>query len=258
MRLSTILSYAFALLALAAAVLLAVDGLRVEVVGGAAEVLDAIRGAIAVLVWPFDVLIARPILAWLPTQNLNVEIYDHWRSLFVLLWLLFASTARAITEESAWGAFSVWGLAGIAALPTALVAGSVPLSGTELFEHVWSGFGLFYGCALIFVWFFRRESQSWIFAYFFNGTAAGAVASLLWSARDMPIIKAWDSPGLLILAGSIAAFAISSVVFGAILQDGEGDTFLETWLGAPLTRAGAEMLVVLAGAGAIVAGLGTA
>lgn len=256
MRLSTVLSYVVALLALAAAVVLAVDGFGIEVVGLTAEVLDAVRSAIAVLVWPLDVLVAGPILAWLPTQNLNVEMHDHWRSLFVLLWLLFASTARSFTEESAWGTFFVWGLAGIAALPTALAAGSVPLSGAELFEHVWSGFGLFYGFALIFVWFFRRESQSWIFAYFFNGTAAGTAASLLWSARDMPIIKDWESPGLLILAGSIAAFAISSIVFGAILQDGEGDTFLETWLGAPLTRAGAEILVVLAGSGAIVAWLG--
>lgn len=240
------------ILGIAAAVSLAVESSYFPVEQNVAPAISGLRALLDLIVWPFDTFLAAPFAEWTRGQGVAFELLPYWKSAFILLWLLYGTTAMSFTDADArWAAF-IWAFSGVAALATILNVGWIPLSDPSVFIFAVNGWSAFYVVVLLLVWFFQRESQSWFFAYFLIIGAVGSVRYLLWSAREMPIIAEQPSPVLAMLAVTFAALGLTHVVLGAFLQDGDGDTFVEQWWRSGLTRAGLNILSVLVGAGAII------
>jgi len=252
MKLSTILRIAGILLGIAVATLFAMDGLNAPHNPASATAANGIRAFVAVITSPFEVFLVAPFVDWLHGQNVALELRDHWRAAFILLWLLNGTTANAFTETTpAWLAI-IWALSGVAALVTSVAVGSVTMQDGLLFLYAVAGWSWFYAAVLVLVWLFRRESQAWFFAYFLIIGAVNTVRWLAWEAHEMPFVATLPNPILAVLAVTFAALGVANVTAGAFIQDGEGDTMIDNWLRSSLAKAGLDILMVLGGATAII------
>lgn len=102
--------------------------------------LDIVRDAVAFIVTPFELLIVKPIVQHLQDYGVIVELREHWKSAFVLLWLYHASFTKAVAPLSdlyissskdvidALESVVRWTWASLLALAGGALAGTVPLN----------------------------------------------------------------------------------------------------------------------------------
>lgn len=158
----SILRYVGLLLGLVTLVLLLVDGVDIRVSALMHEALAGVRELIGTLVWPIELLLVQPAVVWFAKQGFAISLDDHWKSVFVLLWLYFG----AVASESAradWKLGSALGTIGaIWALTGGILAGTAHLTDPNVFWYSALAFAL-YGATTA-VWiacFYRREDYSW-------------------------------------------------------------------------------------------------
>jgi len=126
---------------IASAALMAVDSFKVPLDQAFVEVLEGIRELIGTVLWPFERVIVLPIVNWMNDQGFVVELYPHWKSSFVLLWLLFSSAARRAFFPAWQLIWTLWG--GVCALVASVCAGTVPLDDPAVLWWPLAGFFLF-------------------------------------------------------------------------------------------------------------------
>jgi hypothetical protein len=241
-------------LAVATATMLWVEGFKLPINQGVATVLDGVRAALAAIALPLETVAVTPLVNWLHTQNFAVDLQDHWRAAFILLWLLFGSTAKSFTDSTpAWSAV-LWSISGLAALAASLFVGSASLPDPNalLFRYVTFGFAAFLGFNLLLVWLEHRESQAWFFVYFLIAGVFAAARRVLLIGMDAPVLATLPSPGLAMVAIIFTLLGATNVFVGAFLQEADGETIWQRWLRSNLTRCGFDILIVIGGAGVLV------
>lgn len=122
-------------LGIMSATAMAVNGFEVPVNQGLMDVLEGVRELVGTIVWPFEKLIVMPVVNWLHAQGARFDLYAHWKTAFVLLWLYFAAFSRAAvaTGYSLGRTVYVWLLSGVCALAGGVLAGTAPLSHPAVF-----------------------------------------------------------------------------------------------------------------------------
>lgn len=147
MKFSVLLRIVGIVLGILAAVSLAHSGLGIRFREDFLPYLDLIEEWVGGIVQPFEWLIVRPLVHWLHEQGLDFELHDHWRNVFVLLWLFNASYSGAFAPlprvrfdgivEIRWRTFAFaglsWTLAALVALIGGTLAGTVPLGQDQVF-----------------------------------------------------------------------------------------------------------------------------
>jgi hypothetical protein len=138
LKLGTIVRLALIGLGIASAVLLAHSAFGIRFNEDFLLFLGIVRDTIGFIVTPFEVLIVQPVVRWLHEQGWALELHDHWRSAFVLLWLFNASEMRTNASPSfifgGAGAGATiripvrWAWAALTALLGGVLAGTLPLN----------------------------------------------------------------------------------------------------------------------------------
>jgi hypothetical protein len=145
LKLGTVVRIVAILLGVASAVLLAHSAFGIRFNENFLLFLKLLENAIGTIVLPFELLIVKPVMRWFHQQGWVFELHDHWRNVFVLLWLYFDRNARAMVPPSVLRRLSdagmnnvlrfklilsvalYWALLVFAALFGAIFAGSVPI-----------------------------------------------------------------------------------------------------------------------------------
>jgi hypothetical protein len=92
------------------------------------EFLIVVENFVGVIVLPLEIGIVKPSIAWLHDHGLGIDLQPHWKSAFVLLWLVLGNQARVgdrLFRQLAW--------AGCCAFFGAIGAGASPLNSIGVF-----------------------------------------------------------------------------------------------------------------------------
>jgi hypothetical protein len=195
-------------------------------------------------------------------QKFSVErvLNPHWKSTFVLLWLLFGSFARALAPHSGRAGTAlnlVWGA--LCALIGAVAAGGAPLSHQGVFWWPWLS---------VFLWNSGRQAWGARFAGSVGRVGRVGLFSLVVifivpicaiaiTVTRADFVFGFAMPGLILLFVSIAIVGVWVLLVGTLnLSKADGASVVEKWLNH-FTRMGLDILSVLGGA-AIVVWLGHA
>jgi len=140
-----------------------------------------IEGIVTTLTEPLQLLVVNPILRMISALGFDIEIYDHWRNIFMLLWLFNASNLRSLLNQKVKHQRYVrWVWAAVAALSSALMAGSLPLENEGVFWFAAGAVFLFkFGDGFI-LRFYSTQASSLHF-YTISAISSFAVFALLTS-----------------------------------------------------------------------------
>ena len=199
---------------------------------------------------PLEVWLIQPVLDYVHTTfDIELHVQPYWHHAFVLLWLLFGATARALTPFGGWGYWSfmwVWGF--IVALGAGAVTGAVPLDGLAIFAWPYAGFFLWVAGLRTWDTIFEGRKGLWVhvlgllavFALFVDVATENFYARWPFSfARTLP------SPGLAALASFIFIFALIVLIAGMIWQrESDGDTRWQKFFNSPFSSTGFDILCV--------------
>jgi hypothetical protein len=221
-------------------------------------VLAVIRDAVGTLVAPLDLLVVQPGLRILRSWGVDITLHDHWKHVFVLMWLVLGAWAKFQTAAQPTLAFRifnfVWGFVCAAAAGVA--------SGTaEYHERAL----LFWPLAALCLYFTGRYARTLLFerhdatvttltalcligSAIFTGyctlVAVGVVPMAPFSADGLP------NPGLAMLAAFVAFFGFYLFMMPSIKRG--GDIEFGEWLHARQAQAGIDILSVMGGAAFLV------
>lgn len=188
MKLGTFIRIAAIILGIASATLLAHSALGIRINESFELFLAVLRDIVGVAVLPFELLIVAPIARWLHEHGFVFELYEHWHSAFVLLWLFNIGSMRSaaplpgeIDEETFLTAIR-WTWAAFTALLGGALAGTVPLDHPAVFWWPVTALLLFGGGDnLLFLVLERDRSTvpvvtlALTFALFFSSLALGVL-----------------------------------------------------------------------------------
>jgi hypothetical protein len=252
MKFSTILRLAAIALGIVSATIMAQRGFEISFDEDFLGFLDWVGGIVSVPLAPLGALIVR----LLHSLGVEIELQEHWKYAFVLMWLLFGSFARAnaAAELPGLAAFVfVWG--GFCALLSGVLAGTVPLSDPGVFWWPLACLGLFtVGPPAWVATIDRTQGGAWL------GDFRISLASLLWPMGVFILLptvavlmlfsffETTTAQGLASLTAWIGLMGLFFLIAGAFDRKGEGDTWWQKWLGSPVTRIGLDVLAVLGGA----------
>jgi hypothetical protein len=178
------------------------------------QFLEQLKGIIdlGILIDPIEKFVVHPFLDWLRSLGLTIPpLQEHWRSAFVLLWLMHGSWARNISYG--FGLFTfIWG--GLCALVAGAATGTVPLNSWAMF--IWPLAGLGATVAGIFALSAVRGRDSWWLPMIFAAYAALVVYAGYAMTEPMRSLFGVDvpSPGLLALAGIVGISGLIFVLIG--------------------------------------------
>ncbi len=193
-------------LAVLSVVMLARDGFRIPMSTYFDQLLDAYDGALqAVAIFVFEPLI-KAALSWAAWWlQIEIELFSHWKYVFVLWWLVFGAIARVIASSDAsratMAAWYAWG--GLCALAGGVTAGIAPLSSLGALLCL---SGLFFYVVGINLYFAGKEGLSITSAFLVVGWslissfAIGGFAATIFDPRG-------TGYGLKVLVTTIAGFA---------------------------------------------------
>lgn len=245
------MNIALVALGILSALALARDGFNVsfnDFLEGIVRAYDDVAKDLALALFePMIQPVLAKLRAWL---TLDLQLYPHWKHLFVLLWLLFGKTAPAISGGglTRWLAYA-WGLT--CALFGAVVDGTVPLTDGAV------GFGFTAGCflfvaGLLAPWLSRVKTRAslWLWCAGMAFLVLGAVWNtvIAWHIVPLPFISIPPPGGLLLTANFVATIAFFLLLFSP-REDGDKWTM---WLFHPVTQSGLSILSVFGGAMLIV------
>lgn len=210
----TILRICGIILGTAALLRLATVGLGIEYKLYFQQFLEQLKGIIDLgfLVDPIEKFIVHPSLDWLRSLGLTIPpLQEHWRSAFVLLWLLHGSIARNSRGDGlVYFLFAIiWG--GLTALAAGAMTGTVQLNSVAMIAWPLAGF---VACmAGHFVWGVLHRDRPWLPLLFAAGAVAVAIGGHV-ATKQWPSLFDVPSPGLLVLAGVVGAVGLLFCLMG--------------------------------------------
>lgn len=255
MKFSTILRLAAIALGIVSATIMAQRGFEIRFNEDFLTFFNSVGEIVGVIVTPIEIVL-RHVLAWFSSLGVEIELQDHWRYAFILMWLFLGAWARA---QTVFAAFTfIWG--GFCSLLAGVLAGSVPLSNPGVF---WWPFA----CYLLFlsggsVWIataYRNQNTNynWLEVFwgvfgrrFFFSVVLAVIANVAIFLL-FPLLRETSAPYLATLAVFVGLAGLINLVEGAFRRAREGNTWWQQWLGSPNARMGLDMLSVLGGAAVI-------
>lgn len=245
-------------LGIMSATIMARDGLGFQLVPFLDAVISAFDNAFKeIALRTFEPIIQAVFALLRDWFDWRLELHPHWKYAFVLLWLLFGSSARAwySRQASPFRTLGRWTTAAVLSLLAGAFAGSAPLADPAVFWWSVAWFLLFL-CALASMNpTFRYVSQTLpLLSFGVIFFAVGALVALKFIPVTIPFFQTSASPGLATLAAGVAAFAALFILLGArfALERDNGNSFLREWHDAIPTRIGLDTLYVLGGAATLV------
>jgi hypothetical protein len=257
MKFSTILRLAAIALGIVSATIIAQRGFEIRFNEDILRFFEMVGEITGLIVTPFELILIRPALRLLATWGYQIELQEHWKYAFILLWLFTGSLARATASarHPGWAAFAwIWG--GFCALLAGVLAGTVPLSDPGVLFRPFACFFLFFvGASAWRATFYRREGETWLGAvglFGALGLLATGIFSILLAAGIIPSgflrSGAISAPGLATLTAFIGILGLLYLILGAFRPGRDGDTWWQRWLGSRPARIGLDVLAVLGGA----------
>lgn len=151
---------------------------------------------------------------------------NHWQQMFVLLWLFQGSQVRALLSfgMTRVGGISLYAWAGVTALATSILIGTVPKDSGAIQFWLFAGFTLFV-CGVSFHDHLSLPDKHpwWIMPASFGIVALciflGYLARATQVTKDSVLGIASQSPGILTAVFVVGAFGLMLLLFGATLPN---------------------------------------
>jgi hypothetical protein len=258
MKLGAIIRLAAIALGILSATIMAQRGFEIRFNEYFLGFLDRVGDLVGIPLTPVEVFLVRPALRLLHALGLKIELHDHWKYAFILVWLLLRSLARVVAswqfEFRVDTVFNfTWG--GFCALLAGVLAGTVPFSDPGVFWWPFA-FSFLFVAGLVSRYDtltgHERKTQLGALGVFrlllfvFIGILALLAARV--NPLKSPFFEATRAPSLAYLATFIGFLGALALMIGAVRRDGEGDTWWQKWLGSTGGRMGLDVLAVLGGA----------
>jgi len=248
MNFSTVLRLAAIALGIVSAIVIAVRGFEVPVSQAFVETLEGVREFVGTIVWPLDRLVVTPIVMRLRALDIEFELFDHWKDVFVLAWLFMAATARAYGDWGRWQDMAfIWVVGALCALLSSVLAGTATLSSPNIF--LWPLLGFLIWAAAITRW--RVSRKDWWPTLLAEVIVPATVVGLTAYAFGFLIVSS-PSPGLVSLTAFVAIWGVLAIGEGVFDLSGNGGTWLQHLPSELKIRIGIDILSVLGGAAFIV------
>lgn len=240
-RFGTVVRLFAVALGIMSATLLAVNGFEIPINEAFVQILRGVRELVGTVLWPLDQLVVTPAVDWLHTHEVQFDLHDHWKSVFVLLWILYAAWARSMAHlADAWTWAFVWFWAGFCALVASVLAATVPLAHAGVLWWPSAGIALYFWGQ--FAWLgqgFRSIGRIWLI--FAVGLASVAIV-----APSIPLFRTLESPGLAALAIIVAGLGAEILIRGVIYRrERDGATLTQQIFRNPAFGAGLDILAIL-------------
>jgi hypothetical protein len=195
----------------------------------------------------------RAVLGW------NLQLFPHWKHVFVLMWLYFGTNARQVLSSGGWGGAAfrfLWG--GAIAISAGVLAGVVALNdaSSNMAMAFWPMMGIVvfdFGRDAWSAVYVRNEQYTWAQDFWRRAqftitrrALPGAILLTIGTQSDsIPILQNIPNRGLALLFAVILALALYYLYRGATAPSKQGVTPWQRFLNTGRTRIALDMLSVI-------------
>jgi hypothetical protein len=244
------------------ALVMARDGLGFPLTDTINWVLNGYSGLLAqIAVVLVDPWIERLFAQLRQLFSIDLQLYPHWKHVFILLWLYLGANSRiwmnafANSSDGSWASafrrmWFDWLLSLALSLTSSIAAGAVPLSHPGIVYWPLAAIALHQGGSMV------GPTPKSVLSFYAALVTVCIVAPLLFpdQFQRMPFAQL-PSPGLAMLAAVVVFLAVVSLLPSwndPILSDETLGPIRERWMMHPSTQIGLDVLSVLSGSAIIV------